>query len=85
MSEDTQFEPMGGYPPIIKKSDLKPTKTTSSTRGFSSANILKIQDILKKGKNIPVLDTITIGGTQENDLIFNEPNDYQYIDNKKIT
>ena len=58
MSEETQFEPMGGYPPIIKKSDLKPTKTTSSTRGFSSANILKIQDILKKGKNIPVLYTI---------------------------
>ena len=81
MSEDTQFEPMGGYPPIIKKSDLKPTKTTPSTRGFSSANILKIQDILKKGKNIPVLDTTTIGG---NDLIFNEPNDYQNIAYKKI-
>ena len=81
MSEETQFEPMGGYPPIIKKSDLKPTKTTSSTRGFSSANILKIQDILKKGKNIPVLDTTTIGG---NDLIFNQPNDYQDIVYKNI-
>lgn len=81
MSEETQFEPMGGYPPIIKKSDLKPTKTTSSTRGFSSANILKIQDILKKGKNIPVLDTTTIGG---NDLIFNQPNDYQDMVYKNI-
>jgi len=81
MSEETRFEPMGGYPPIIKKSDLKPTKTTSSTRGFSSANILKIQDILKKGKNIPVLDTTTIGG---NDLIFNQPNDYQGIVYKNI-
>jgi len=81
MAEDITFEPMGGYPPIIKKSDLRRSKTTLGSRGFSSANILKIQDILKKGKNIPIIDTTSIGG---DNLIDNDPKNYQKLSYKKI-
>lgn len=48
MAKGIFFIPLGGFPPMIKKEDVQPVKKSLESRGFSSTNILKIQDILKK-------------------------------------
>jgi len=82
MSSNIIFDPLGGYPPFIRKDDTRPAKSSLESRGFSSANILKIQDFLEKNKNIPNSES-SVGGSI-NDLIFNEPNEYTKISYKKI-
>lgn len=64
-----QFEPLGGFPPLMRIEDVKITdddKKNVSTRGFSSASIINIRNILNQQKK-----TYTEGGfskaTKEND------------------
>ena len=46
------FEPAGGFPPIIRKSDVtKVEKTVLESRGFSSINPVTISAIMQKKKD----------------------------------
>jgi len=82
-----QFEPLGGFPPLIRVEDIKPTKT-SETRGFGTTNIVSISNIMdsKKKENL----FIAFGSEDEdgNDLLvsglFDNPHDYNRIIYKDI-
>jgi hypothetical protein len=69
-----QFEPLGGFPPLIRVEDVKTTgdeKKNVSTRGFSSANIINIRNILNQQKK-----TYTEGKYDADKLLYNDPIDY---------
>uniref|UniRef100_A0A6C0C807 Uncharacterized protein n=1 Tax=viral metagenome TaxID=1070528 RepID=A0A6C0C807_9ZZZZ len=69
-----QFEPLGGFPPLVRVEDVKITgdeKKNISTRGFSSANIINIRNILNQQKK-----TYTEGKYDSDELLFNEPIEY---------
>lgn len=44
------FIPMGGFPPLIRKSDLKNAGKALDTRNFQSTNIVSISNIMNKKK-----------------------------------
>lgn len=46
----TTFRPMGGFPPIIRKSDIKESGRALDTRNFQSTNIVSISNIMNKKK-----------------------------------
>ena len=45
-----QFEPMGGFPPIIRKNYAKISGTTLESRGFGTTNIVGIGEIINSKK-----------------------------------
>jgi hypothetical protein len=55
------FEPMGGFPPIVREDDVKESKTTLESRGFST-NIVSLTNIMEKKKK---KDTFILLGTEE--------------------
>jgi len=72
-----QFEPLGGFPPLVRVEDIKITdneKKNVSTRGFSSTNIINIRNILNKQKK-----TYTEGKFDSDDMLFNDPIEYLHM------
>jgi hypothetical protein len=49
-----QFEPVGGFPPIIREDQAKIPEKTLESRGFATTNIVSINKIMdsKKKENI---------------------------------
>ena len=45
-----QFEPIAGFPPIIREDDANISEKTLESRGFATTNIVKIADIMKSKK-----------------------------------
>lgn len=45
-----QFEPIGGFPPIIRADDAKISEKTLESRGFSTTNIVSISNIMDSKK-----------------------------------
>jgi hypothetical protein len=89
-----QFEPLGGFPPLIRVEDIKTdeSKKNIGSRGFSSANIINIKNIINKQKK-PSIQTESGGSSYiENDidfintekLLYNEPHQYEKIHYKEI-
>lgn len=52
-----QFEPMGGFPPIIISDDVVISDKTLESRGFQSTNIVNIGNIMKAKKKEDFLAT----------------------------
>lgn len=44
------FEPIGGFPPIMKKDDATVSEKSLETRGFETTSIVNISDIMKNKK-----------------------------------
>ncbi len=59
-----QFEPTGGYPPIIRIDESKISGKTLESRGFATTNIVSINNIMdsKKKENLFIAF-----GTEEED------------------
>ena len=83
-----QFEPLGGFPPIVRVDDVTSEKTLES-RGFATTNIVNVSNIMdtKKKENL----FIAFGTEDEDGIDFaieamfdTEPNDYKDIVYKKI-
>ena len=80
------FEPMGGFPPIVRIND-KPDEKTLESRGFPrfiTTDIVSIKKILEKKKDDPFIAS----GIMEdegavdfaiNNLLFNKPHEYDKI------
>lgn len=49
-----QFEPIGGFPPIIRADDTEIREKTLESRGFATTNIVSISNIMdnKKKENL---------------------------------
>lgn len=64
-----QFEPVGGFPSIVRIDDTNITGKTLETRGFATTNIASINDImnLKKKENL----FIAFGTDDEDGTDFN--------------
>ena len=78
-----QFEPIGGFPPIVRIDDTKIAGKTLESRGFATTNIVSINNIMdsKRKENLFIAF-----GTDEEDGVdygilgmFNE-NPYEYKD-----
>jgi len=85
-----QFEPLGGFPPFIRISDIKTddmNKTDIASRGFSSTNIINIRNIINKKPSIPkengALSYIENDFNTEK-LLYNNPHQYTKISYKEI-
>lgn len=84
-----QFEPIGGYPPIIKIDESKINEKTLESRGFATTNIVSINNIMdsKKKENLFIAF-----GTEEDDgidflvggMMDNEPLEYSDIEYKNV-
>lgn len=61
-----QFEPMGGFPPIIREEDAKPTKEALELRGFATTDIVSIDKIMSAKKKGPLF--IAFGDEEETGL-----------------
>jgi len=55
-----QFEPVGGYPPIIRVDDAKINEKTLETRGFATTNIVSISKIMDSKKKRKFIYSIWI-------------------------
>ena len=42
-----EFEPVAGFPPLIREDDTPVAEKTLESRGFATTNIVKIADIMK--------------------------------------
>jgi len=85
-----QFEPLGGFPPIIRKDDNNITEKTLETRGFvATSKIASINEIMsaKKKKN-PFLafgsDDEDGFDTEIERLFDDKPHDYQKVVYKEM-
>ena len=87
---ETQFEPIGGFPPIVREEDVKIGEKSLESRGFSTTNIVSINKIMdsKKKENL----FIAFGSDEEDGIdefvtgmIERTPNDYNEISFKDIT
>ena len=84
-----QFEPIGGFPSIVRVDDAKISEKTLESRGFATTNIVSINNIMdsKKKENL-----FMAFGTDEEDGIdfqiqamFTEnPHEYKDISFKSI-
>lgn len=45
-----QFEPLGGFPPIVRVEDIKPKEKALESRGFATTNIVNIGNIMDTEK-----------------------------------
>lgn len=85
-----QFEPLGGFPPIIRLGNQKkPDDKTLESRGFASSNIVSIGNIMKAKKEQDLF--IAFGSTEEEgtefmiDNFYNStPNNYEFYNSEKI-
>jgi hypothetical protein len=82
-----QFEPMGGFPPIIRIDDDAVSEKTLESRGFASANVVDISNIMKAKKKEDYF--IAFDSEEEKgviiDSIFDEnPSQYNKIDYKEM-
>lgn len=59
-----QFEPMGGFPPIVRITDTKIPENVLDTRGFTSSNIVSINQIMKSKRKE---DLFSAFGTDDKD------------------
>lgn len=79
------FEPLGGFPSIVRKEDSINQADDLKTRGFSTTNIVNISNIMeKKKKDIFLsLSSEDESGVSENlffeEMMFTKPNDYEKI------
>ncbi len=78
-----QFEPVGGFPPIVRVDDVKIKDKTLESRGFATTNIVSINNIMdsKKKENL----FVAFGSDDENgfdisvNLMYDKPKDYDGI------
>jgi hypothetical protein len=72
-----QFEPMGGFPPIIRNEDTKITEKTLESRGFAD-QLASISDIMRSKKKEEL--ATAFGSDQEDgaDFILNKLNENPY-------
>lgn len=84
-----QFEPMGGFPSIIRVKDSDINKKTLESRGFSTTNIVSISNIMDSKKKDDLF--MAFGTEDENgidyamDTMMSRPNiydDIEYNDDK---
>lgn len=84
------FEPMGGFPPIIRVNDAKIGEKTLESRGFASSNIVSINSIIDSTKKKDLF--FAIGSEEEDgatdlliDGMFDEkPHEYKDVVFEKI-
>jgi hypothetical protein len=84
------FEPMGGFPPFVRKTDITKEEKPSELRGFSTTNIVNISNIMEKKKKDVFL---AIGSEEEggfgeedyllSDALFESPESYDRITYKE--
>jgi hypothetical protein len=84
-----QFEPIGGFPPVIRVDDSKIKEKTMESRGFATTNIVSISNIMdsKKKENL----FVAFGTDDEDGVDFNimgmfdePPHEYDNVVYKKI-
>lgn len=84
-----QFEPIGGFPPLIRVDDVKISEKTLESRGFATTNIVSINKIMdsKKKENL----FVAFGSEEEDGTdfaiegMFNEkPYEYKDVVYKNI-
>jgi hypothetical protein len=83
-----EFEPMGGFPPIIRIDDAKVSEKTLESRGFGTTNIVSISNIMdsKKKENL----FIAFGSEDEDgarmidNMLDEEPHEYKDIVYKEL-
>ena len=87
-----QFEPLGGFPPIIRADDGKQVENNLGTRGFASTNIVSITNILqskKKGNAFIAFDNAEEeeGGYDllSDNLLYQKPFEFSDINYKEQT
>lgn len=83
------FEPIGGYPPIVRSDDAKIESKTLESRGFSKTNIVNIGNIMDSNKKDNLF--IAFGNEDEDgvnymieNMLEKEPNYYNNIVYKEI-
>jgi hypothetical protein len=85
------FEPMGGFPPIIRDTDAKISKKTLESRGFATTNIVSITNIMEKKKKKDSFiafgseDETGYGDLELNTVLFDKPNEYNKISFKDVS
>jgi len=54
------FEPIGGFPPIVRTEESDINKKTLESRGFATTNIVSISNIMdtKKKENLFIYQTL---------------------------
>lgn len=60
--EEVQFEPLGGYPPIVRSEDSTISERTLESRGFETTKIVNIADIMQSKKKE---DLYTVFGREQ--------------------
>lgn len=84
-----QFEPLGGFPPIVREDDAKISEKTLESRGFATTNIVSISNIMdsKKKENL----FMAFGSQDEDGIDFviegmfdEKPHDYKKIVYKDV-
>lgn len=81
------FEPMGGFPSIIRLKNEKVTKQTLESRGFGTTNIVSINNIMENKKKENLFIAF---GTEEEDgvdfmidgMFTEKPYEYDKFDNE---
>ena len=85
-----QFEPLGGFPPIIRIDDVKQVENNLGTRGFASTNIVSINSIMnskKKGNLFIAFDNSEEEGGYDlmsDTLLYEKPIEFNGINYKEI-
>ncbi len=85
------FEPMGGFPPIIREEDIDTSKKTLEARGLATTSIVSISNIMEQKKKKDSF--ITFGSDDDNgfgtadivlnDILFEKPYEYNKISYKE--
>jgi len=83
-----QFKPLGGFPPIYRIDDIKPTEATKTleSRGFTGSNIVSIDNILKSKKKEAFITFENEEGGADmiiDNMLSTQPNQYDRIKYKK--
>jgi hypothetical protein len=85
-----QFEPLGGFPPIVRIDDVKPVENNLGTRGFASTNIVSINNIMnskKKGNLFIAFDNAEEEGGYDlmsDTLLYEKPIEFSGINYKEM-
>jgi hypothetical protein len=85
-----QFEPVGGFPPIIREDDTKISEKTLESRGFESTKFVDISKIMALDKKKNLYFAFGTGEEDGTDFIIQgmfdqKPNEYKDIVYKKIS
>jgi len=81
-----QFEPVGGFPPIVRIDDIKVDPSTLEIRGFASTNLVNIKDIIttQKKKNVFMsMDNDSETGFNVDSFLHKKPKEYSKISYKE--